>query len=193
MRKANAKKILDELIIDDFLGDGPKGGGVSDRFDQTFFMGDLKCALLSLPCFSSLTTSLWLSFRLNVSRLHADWILTSKDYATALEFDQLREVLAEPDSVFKGFSEGPIAFAPTCELHWSILSLPALTPRDRRQIRHCPQGQEAALNHAPPSSRARAKTHLTRLEGVRAGGRRRDGQRRHQRSRTPPIDSTSGR
>ena len=56
------------------------------------------------------------SFRLNVSRLHADWIVKSKDYATALEFDQLREVLAEPQSVFAGFNEAPIGFAPTCEL-----------------------------------------------------------------------------
>jgi hypothetical protein len=55
------------------------------------------------------------SFRLNISRLHADWIVNkSKDYATALQFDQLRDILAEPDSCFKGFREAAIAFAPTC-------------------------------------------------------------------------------
>lgn len=42
MRKANVKKIFDELEIDDFLGDAPKTGSVTDRFDQTFFLGDLK-------------------------------------------------------------------------------------------------------------------------------------------------------
>ena len=36
------KKILDELEVDDFLGDGPKSGMLTERFDQTFFMGDLK-------------------------------------------------------------------------------------------------------------------------------------------------------
>lgn len=60
-------------------------------------------------------TRIFDSFRLNVSRLHADWIVKSKDYATALEFDQLREILAEPAGVFAGFSEAPISFAPTCE------------------------------------------------------------------------------
>lgn len=64
----------------------------------------------------SLTTVPFTSFRLDISRLQADWwIVKSKDYATALEFDQLRGVMQEPDSVFKGFSEGAIHFAPTCK------------------------------------------------------------------------------
>ncbi|ORY90267.1 hypothetical protein BCR35DRAFT_323714 [Leucosporidium creatinivorum] len=94
IRKANVAKILGEMEIDDFLGGGMKSGDLTSRFDQTFFMGDL-------------------NFRLDVTRLHADWLLKSRDYATALEFDQLRQVLAEPESVFKGFGEAPITFAPT--------------------------------------------------------------------------------
>ncbi|GAA5907517.1 hypothetical protein JCM5296_004103 [Sporobolomyces johnsonii] len=98
IRKANALKILDELDVDDYWEAsgrvGPKPKNITDRFDQTFFLGDL-------------------NFRLNISRLHADWLIRGKDYVTALQFDQLRDVLAEADSVFKGFSEGEITFAPT--------------------------------------------------------------------------------
>lgn len=54
------------------------------------------------------------SFRLDISRLHADWLLKTKDYPTALEFDQLRKTLKDKDSPFPGFQEGPILFAPTC-------------------------------------------------------------------------------
>ncbi|GAA5940405.1 hypothetical protein JCM1841_004306 [Sporobolomyces salmonicolor] len=98
IRKANALKILDELDVDDYYEAsgkiGPKPKNITDRFDQTFFLGDL-------------------NFRLNVSRLHADWLIRGKDYVTALQFDQLKDVLAEANSVFKGFSEGEITFAPT--------------------------------------------------------------------------------
>jgi len=55
------------------------------------------------------------SFRLNVTRLHSDWLIARKDYTTALQFDQLKDVLAETPSVFPGFAEGAINFAPTCE------------------------------------------------------------------------------
>ncbi|GAA6017294.1 hypothetical protein JCM10207_003683 [Rhodosporidiobolus poonsookiae] len=98
IRKANALKILEEMDVDDFWEAsgkaGPKPREVTERFDQTFFMGDL-------------------NFRLAISRLHCDWILRAKDYTTALKFDQLREVLAEAEGVFKGFSEGAITFGPT--------------------------------------------------------------------------------
>ncbi|GAA6024517.1 hypothetical protein JCM11491_006684 [Sporobolomyces phaffii] len=97
-RKANVTKILEELVVDDFWESsgklGPKPKNLTDRFDSTYFLGDL-------------------NFRLNVTRLHSDWLIARKDYATALRFDQLREVLLEQPSVFPGFSEGPIAFAPT--------------------------------------------------------------------------------
>lgn len=57
------------------------------------------------------------SFRLDISRLQADWwCVKTQDYTTALEFDQLRRVLNESDSVLKGFAEGEVKFAPTCKL-----------------------------------------------------------------------------
>ncbi|GAA5877440.1 hypothetical protein JCM3774_001613 [Rhodotorula dairenensis] len=95
VRKANAQKILDELDLDDFLeASAPKPKKLVDRFDQTFFIGDL-------------------NFRLNISRLHADWLIQAKDYVTAMQFDQLRSVLAEADCALGGFGEAPIFFAPT--------------------------------------------------------------------------------
>lgn len=53
IRKANARKILAELELDDFKGS--KSGGeieLTELFDQTFFMGDLKYA--SPPPFPSM-------------------------------------------------------------------------------------------------------------------------------------------
>ena len=95
IRKANARKILDELDLDDFLETaGPKPKKLVDRFDHAFFMGDL-------------------NFRLNISRLHADWLVQAKDFTNALQFDQLRAILAESDSALGGFGEAPIHFAPT--------------------------------------------------------------------------------
>ncbi|GAA5962952.1 hypothetical protein JCM3765_006726, partial [Sporobolomyces pararoseus] len=98
IRKQNVQKILSEIVVDDFWEAsgklGPKPKNVTDRFDQTFFLGDL-------------------NFRLNVTRLHSDWLIARKEYATALRFDQLRDVLAEKPSVFQGFAEGAIDFAPT--------------------------------------------------------------------------------
>lgn len=52
VRKANARKILGELELDNFKG-GKSGGVVelTDLFDQTFFMGDLKYILCFLSMF----------------------------------------------------------------------------------------------------------------------------------------------
>ncbi|KAK4049626.1 hypothetical protein OIO90_005385 [Microbotryomycetes sp. JL221] len=94
LRKANVKKIFDEMVVDDFLGQGARAGNLTNRFEQTFFMGDL-------------------NFRLNITRQHADWLVKTKDYNNGLEFDQLRQILADPEGCFKGFSEAPITFAPT--------------------------------------------------------------------------------
>ena len=66
---------------------------VTDKFDTTFWFGDL-------------------NFRLEVSRLHADWLVKHKEYEKALEFDQLRNAMRE-GKVFDGFVEGDIDFAPT--------------------------------------------------------------------------------
>ena len=53
-RKANALKILDELVVDDFWDNrggeqGPRPEKLVDRFDGVFFAGDLKCVPLVVP------------------------------------------------------------------------------------------------------------------------------------------------
>ena len=105
-RLNNVEKIKAELgkNLNCFLSEeelaikAPPGGtiediDVTDKFDTTFWFGDL-------------------NFRLEVSRLHADWLVKHKEYEKALEFDQLRNAMRE-GKVFEGFIEGDIDFAPT--------------------------------------------------------------------------------
>jgi hypothetical protein len=92
-------KIKEELLIDDFLPASKPVKDLTDRFDYAFWFGDL-------------------NYRLNVSRLHADWLLSSKSFETALAFDQLKAVMKEKDSPFNGFQEAPITFAPTYKVRF---------------------------------------------------------------------------
>ncbi|KAJ8462988.1 hypothetical protein ONZ51_g10550 [Trametes cubensis] len=95
-RLADLAKIKAELSVDDYLSpNDPRflAEDITDRFDFTFIFGDL-------------------NFRLDITRLHADWLISRKDYEQALEFDQLRKVMATGDS-FAGFQEAPIRFPPT--------------------------------------------------------------------------------
>lgn len=88
--------IQGELTVDDFLTGNDRrlmGEDLTDRFDYTFFFGDL-------------------NFRLDISRLHADWLISRRDYAQALGFDQLRNLMQQGDA-FVGFSEADIDFPPT--------------------------------------------------------------------------------
>ncbi|KAH8929166.1 DNase I-like protein [Atractiella rhizophila] len=94
IRKANVEKIKHELTNNDFQPGESTSKDITDRFDQVFFFGDL-------------------NFRLNISRLHADWLLKAKDYDNALKFDQLKEILNQQESCLKGFNEAPIKFPPT--------------------------------------------------------------------------------
>lgn len=85
-----------ELAVDDFLAnDDPRltGEDLTDRFDFTFLFGDL-------------------NFRLDISRLHADWLISRRNYAQALGFDQLRNLMQHGDA-FVGFNEADIYFPPT--------------------------------------------------------------------------------
>lgn len=66
---------------------------LTDRFDYSFVFGDL-------------------NFRLDISRLHADWLIARKEYAQALAFDQLRNLM-QSEQAFVGFDEAPIDFPPT--------------------------------------------------------------------------------
>ncbi|KAI0366340.1 hypothetical protein BV20DRAFT_972066 [Pilatotrama ljubarskyi] len=95
-RLADLAKIKAELAVNDFLSpDDPRfmAEDITDRFDFTFIFGDL-------------------NFRLDITRLHADWLISRKEYEQALEFDQLRKVMATGDW-FDGFREAPIQFPPT--------------------------------------------------------------------------------
>ncbi|KAJ7052514.1 hypothetical protein C8F01DRAFT_568841 [Mycena amicta] len=65
---------------------------LTDKFDYSFLLGDL-------------------NFRLNISRLHADWLISRQDYAQALTFDQLRTLMLQGE--FVGWNEAAINFAPT--------------------------------------------------------------------------------
>jgi hypothetical protein len=67
---------------------------LTDRFDFTFLCGDL-------------------NFRLDITRLHADWLISRQDYSQALTFDQLLKLMKAGAKEFSGFKEAPIDFAPT--------------------------------------------------------------------------------
>lgn len=97
-RLDNIAKIKSEIHLNDFLPkDDPRKAAedITDRFDTVFWMGDL-------------------NFRLEMSRLHAEWLVEQKNYKELLTWDQLRAVMRDPDNnPFPGFVEGPIDFAPT--------------------------------------------------------------------------------
>ncbi|OAX37607.1 DNase I-like protein [Rhizopogon vinicolor AM-OR11-026] len=95
-RLANLAKIKAELAVDDFLDhDDPRfmAEDITDKFDFTFLCGDL-------------------NFRLDITRLHADWLISRQDYAQAFAFDQLKKQM-EQGTAFSGFHEAPINFPPT--------------------------------------------------------------------------------
>ncbi|KAI0749899.1 hypothetical protein C8Q80DRAFT_1164548 [Daedaleopsis nitida] len=95
-RLADLAKIKAELSVDDYLSpDDPRfmAEDITDRFDTSFIFGDL-------------------NFRLDITRLHADWLITRKEYEQAFEFDQLRKIMAS-DDFFAGFHEAQICFPPT--------------------------------------------------------------------------------
>ncbi|KXN85863.1 Synaptojanin-2 [Leucoagaricus sp. SymC.cos] len=95
-RLANLAKIKTELTVDSFLQhDDPRmmAEDLSDRFDHTFIFGDL-------------------NFRLDITRLHADWLIAHQEYEKALHFDQLQKLMKE-GKAFVGFQEGIIDFPPT--------------------------------------------------------------------------------
>ncbi|CAK5268597.1 unnamed protein product, partial [Mycena citricolor] len=74
-------------------GELRKDQNLTDKFDFTFLCGDL-------------------NFRLDITRLHADWLISRQDYSQALAFDQLRKAMQSGEA-FAGFHEAPINFPPT--------------------------------------------------------------------------------
>ncbi|PVG04227.1 DNase I-like protein [Serendipita vermifera] len=97
-RLLNMSKIKSELELNDFLPMDDKRKqeqDLTDRFDHTFLCGDL-------------------NFRLEMTRIHAEWLISRKEYAKAQEWDQLRKIMKSlGTNVFTGFQEPPIDFPPT--------------------------------------------------------------------------------
>ncbi|KAI5981953.1 DNase I-like protein [Pisolithus albus] len=95
-RLANLSKIKSEIAVDDFLPPGdPRATAEGKRHRQIrlyLLFGDL-------------------NFRLDITRLHADWLICRQEYAQALAFDQLKQQMNGP--AFSGFHEASIDFPPT--------------------------------------------------------------------------------
>ncbi|KAF8905008.1 hypothetical protein CPB84DRAFT_1845100 [Gymnopilus junonius] len=121
-RVANFMKIKAELSVDDFLSsDDPRkvAEDLTDRFDFTFLLGDL-------------------NFRLDISRLHADWLISRQEYAQAFEFDQLHALMKE-GKIFSGFHEAPIHFPPTFK--YDVLRTLKSSKRSRSSSRGVNNGE----------------------------------------------------
>lgn len=111
-------KIKAELDIDSFLESGDErllNEDPTDRFDSTFWVGDL-------------------NFRLDISRIHADWLVAKRDYAQALKFDQLKKIMDEGLG-FQGFKEADITFAPTYKYDVDRAIKRSTTRSSRRKAR----------------------------------------------------------
>ncbi|KAI9512954.1 hypothetical protein F5148DRAFT_560300 [Russula earlei] len=131
-RLANLAKIKNELAVDDFLNpDDPRmvAEDITDRFDFTFLFGDL-------------------NFRLDLSRLHADWLISRREYAQALAFDQLYNIMRNGQA-FVGFREAPIDFPPTFK--YDVLRT---IRHKRKRSKHTQAATEAAIPHRqePPEA-----------------------------------------
>ncbi|KAH7341866.1 hypothetical protein B0J17DRAFT_277104 [Rhizoctonia solani] len=121
MRIENMEKIQAELKLDNFGESlhprkpipGSAKTDITDAFDYTFIFGDL-------------------NFRLNVSRLHADWLISRQEYLRAQEFDELRANMRS-NKIFSGFEEPQISFPPTFKYD---------VPKSRHHTRKYKEGRE---------------------------------------------------
>lgn len=115
-RLSNINKIKSELRLDCFLPkDDPRHSlpDISDRFDTVFWCGDL-------------------NFRLDLSRLHAEWLVEQRKYAEALMWDQLKVVMKDAGrNPFPGFEEAVIDFPPTFK--YDVWKSVKATNRDLRR------------------------------------------------------------
>ncbi|KAH7884604.1 hypothetical protein F5I97DRAFT_1890616 [Phlebopus sp. FC_14] len=129
-RLANLAKIKSALAVDDFLQpDDPRmmAEDITGRFDFTFLCGDL-------------------NFRLDITRLHADWLISRQEYAQAFAFDQLKRLMGT-NSAFSGFCEAPINFPPTFK--YDVVSR-SKTQRQRSRRSHVDKdvdGNETEKEH----------------------------------------------
>ncbi|GJJ08551.1 hypothetical protein Clacol_002769 [Clathrus columnatus] len=97
LRIANLTKIRAELTVEPFLPPNDSRllkEDLTEKFDYTWIFGDL-------------------NFRLDITRLHADWLISKKEFNQALAFDQLNKLVKGNNPSFRGFREGKIDFPPT--------------------------------------------------------------------------------
>ncbi|TDL25516.1 DNase I-like protein [Rickenella mellea] len=95
-RLDNMNKIKSELKVDDFLNQDDSrvmAEDLTDKFDHAFIFGDL-------------------NFRLDITRIHADWLIGRREFEQALAFDQLLNSM-KGGAGFVGFNEAHINFPPT--------------------------------------------------------------------------------
>ncbi|WRT67003.1 uncharacterized protein IL334_003969 [Kwoniella shivajii] len=115
-RLSNIAKIKSELRLDCFLPkDDPRAAAedITDRYDTVFWCGDL-------------------NFRIELSRLHADWLIEQKKYGELLMWDQLKLAMRDPKmNPFPGFDEGPIDFP--CTFKYDVWKSVRATNRDVRR------------------------------------------------------------
>ncbi|WVF72323.1 hypothetical protein IAT40_007136 [Kwoniella sp. CBS 6097] len=115
-RLSNIAKIKSDLRLDCFLPkDDPRANidDITERFDTTFWCGDL-------------------NFRLELSRLHADWLIEQKKYSDLLKWDQLKLAMQDPNmNPFPGFEEGPIDFP--CTFKYDVWKSVSATNREIRR------------------------------------------------------------
>ncbi|WVO12758.1 hypothetical protein L204_100366 [Cryptococcus depauperatus] len=147
LRKANITKIKKELQLDCFLAkDDPRAQeeDITDRFDTVFWCGDL-------------------NFRVELSRLHADWLIEQKRYADALTFDQLHRIIDSKDpevNPFVGFKEALIDFP--CTFKYDVWkSVRATNKNLRRTLKR--QKSSISTQSAPADGEHISKTHETSL------------------------------
>ncbi|WVQ78224.1 hypothetical protein IAT38_000307 [Cryptococcus sp. DSM 104549] len=150
-RLANIAKIKAELRLDCFLPkDDPRAmePDITDRFDTVFWCGDL-------------------NFRLEVSRLHAEWCIEHKQYADLLKWDQLKMAMEDPQTnPFPGFEEGPIDFP--CTFKYDVWkSVRASNRILRRTLKR--RKSSASATSVDPGSSTSHQTHQKSLSHVPEG------------------------
>ncbi|ODO03460.1 hypothetical protein L198_02307 [Cryptococcus wingfieldii CBS 7118] len=132
-RIANINKIKSELRLDCFLPkDDPRSQeeDITERFDTVFWCGDL-------------------NFRLELSRLHADWLIEQKKYEDALKWDQLRMAMSsEENNPFPGFEEGPINFP--CTFKYDVWKSVRATNRELRRTLKRRKSTTSAISTGDP-------------------------------------------
>lgn len=103
------------------------------------------------------------NFRVDISLLHAKWLLEKEKYPEAISFDQLRTVMADPKrNPLPGFEEAEITFMPTFKYDvWK--SVRATNKEKRRSIR---RSQRRALEKSERPSMERSTSPTAKLDFV---------------------------